>query len=224
MEPEATPATTPSTDEPPAAPAAAETSEPLPDGWETAVSPVDGRAYFYNPTTGATSWTHPSLPATNPEPTPDIQDVPSIGDFSGIIANRTVEDYGDKTADVEAGMYTKMTDYDPKQPIHTHRCYAVIATILFLPLGAIALCKSFSCAKKWKQELYEKAHDDSRKALLFSRISCIIGVLFWSYFAYCFFMGPAGPGVVEIPQEWIDGVADRWHETFHSRRTHLQNT
>jgi len=26
-------------------------------------------------------------------------------------------------------------------------------------------------------------------------------------------MGP-GPGVVEIPQEWIDGVADRWHETF----------
>jgi len=153
MEPEATP--TPSTDEPPAAPAAAETSEPLPDGWETAVSPVDGRAYFYNPTTGATSWTHPSLPATNPESTPDIQDVPSVGDFSGIIANRTVEDYGDKTADVESGMYMKMTDYDPKQPIHTHRWYAVLATILFLPLGAIALCKSFSCAKKWKQELYE---------------------------------------------------------------------
>ena len=173
----------------------------LPEGWEHAVSPVDGKEYYYNASTGATSWTHPSLPGAAVDPSTEaIDTAPSLGDFSGIIANRTTEDYG---KDIEEGdVYTKMTDYDPAQPIRAHRCYSFIALILFFPLGAIAICKSRGVVSKYNRGEYEKAHDSSQQALLFSRISCIIGALFWSYFAYCYFAGPAAPWTMDIPQEW----------------------
>jgi len=177
---------------------------PLPEGWEHAVSPIDGREYYYNAGTGATSWAHPSMPGATVDPSTEaIDTAPSLGDFSGIIANRTTENYGD----VEEGdVYTKMTDYDPTQPIRAHRCYSFIALVLFFPLGAIAMCKSRACVSKYSAGEYEKAHDSSQQALLFSRISCIIGVLFWSYFAYCYFAGPAAPFAMDIPAEWWPDV------------------
>ena len=200
MEPEAT-----------STPAVTETA-PLPDGWVTAVSPVDGRAYFYNASTDATTWTHPSAPGADIVDTPlveGIQIVPSLGDYSGIIANRSTMDFGEsrnkstEDNDIEqGGVYTKMTEYDPKQPINCHRCYSIFALILFFPLGMIAFCKSLSTVSNWKQERYEKAHNCSQAVLLFSRISCIIGIGFWSYFAYCLFAGP-GKYVMEVPPEWI---------------------
>lgn len=195
-----------------------EVSTPLPEGWENAVSPVDGRNYYYNSKTGATSWTHPAIDGVTPAPSKDeIENVPSIGDYSGIMATRTVEDYGaslsnkstlTKSADAaekdieEGGAYTKMTEYDPKAPINAHRCYSIVAMILFFPLGVIAFCKSLTTVSRYHQERYEAAHNSSQAALLFSRISCIIGVIFWSYFAYCYFAGPAAPFVVDIPDDW----------------------
>jgi len=186
------------------------TSIALPDGWETAASPVDGRIYYYNASTGGTSWTHPSFPGaiisvpapSVPPPAPNnlIQHTASVGDESGIMANRSEIDL-----DLEASDgYTKMTEYNPKRPINSHRCYSIVALILFFPLGIFAFCKSLSTVSKWKQERYETAHDCSQQTLLFSRISCIIGIGFWSYFAYCFYAGP-GPYVL-IPVEWWPDV------------------
>ena len=225
MEPEATP------------PQTQTGAPPLPAGWEEAVSPVDGRVYFYNASTGATSWTHPSVSGENnvvpppPKEVPsppkeDIENVPSVGDYSGILANRStmVDDQpvlqnkstlttsvAPAAADidvVEEGLYTKLSDYDPAQPIDSHRCYSVIAMILFFPLGVFAFCSSLSTVTKWHQGEYEKAHDRSQRALVFSRISVGIGAAFWAYFFYCYFAGP-GPYNF-IPPEWYPDVHFEW--------------
>lgn len=216
MEPETTPPTTEPIAEPTPEP------KPLPEGWEEAVSPVDGRVYYYNAASGATSWTYPS----NSEPVEDeVQTapsyvptiVPSIGDFSGILANRSTMTVSASKSmdppaanDVETGIYTKMTDYDPAQPINTHRCYSVLALILFFPLGVFALFSSFSTVTKWHAGQYEKAHDCSQRTVLLSRISCIIGVLFWGYFTYCYLAEP-GPYNF-IPREWYPEVHFKWLE------------
>eukprot|EP00536_Pseudo-nitzschia_multiseries_P003615 jgi/Psemu1/302055/fgenesh1_kg.56_\ len=189
----------------------------LPEGWSTAVSPIDGRVYYWNASTGATSWTHPSVTSSAPAPSPaavDIDTAPTLGDYSGIIATRTVS----VDMDLEVGSstltsktdYAAMTDtdkpdfheYDPNQAvINSHRLYSILALILFFPLGMIALCRSFSTVSKYRQGRYATAHDHSQQTLLFSRISCIIGVIMWSYVAYCFYAGP-GPYVLEIPDNW----------------------
>jgi hypothetical protein len=194
-----------------------ETTDPtLPEGWEVAVSPVDGRTYYFNKESGATSWTHPSEAGATTEPAPapttPIETIPSLGDESGIMANRSGADDEVKATstittqeddkDIEAGIYTKMSDYDPTKPINSFRCYSFMALILFFPLGAIALCKSFVCVSRWKQARYEQSHDAGQQALLFSRISFIIGVPLWAYGLYCYFAGPGAPYVIDVPAEW----------------------
>ena len=197
---------------------------PLPEGWEEAVSPVDGRVYFFNPTTGATSWTHPGVEGATIVPGPpkaDITTAPSLGDYSGILANRSSMDNrvvtnkstltaseAPATTDVEAGLYTKMTDYDPAQPIDSHKCYSIVAMILFFPLGVFAFCKSLSTVTKWHQGEYERAHKRSQETLVLSRISIFIGVFFWAYFIYCYFAGP-GPYNF-IPPEWYPEIHFKW--------------
>lgn len=217
--------------EPEASPPQKQTdAPPLPEGWEEAVSPVDGRIYFYNAATGATSWTHPGASGENAVPAPpkeEIATTPSLGDYSGILANRsTMIDESpvvqakstlttseapaavNPAVDVEEGLYTKMSDYDPAQPIDSHRCYSVIAMILFFPLGVFAFCSSLSTVTKWHQGQYEKAHDRSQRALVFSRISVVIGAVFWAYFIYCYFAGP-GPYNF-IPAHWYPDVHFNW--------------
>mmetsp|Transcript_8527 Transcript_8527/g.17779 ORF Transcript_8527/g.17779 Transcript_8527/m.17779 type:complete len:205 (-) Transcript_8527:231-845(-) len=174
---------------------------PLPEGWTTAISPVDGRNYFFNESTGATSWKHPSLPGKTAFDTPpayDINTIPSLGDDSGIMANRSTVVGDDE--DIEGG-YTKMSDYGPNNTIYSHRVYSVIALILFFPLGVIAVCRSMTVVSRYIQGQYEQAHAASKQTLAFARISCIIGVISWSYFAYCYFNGP-GPYVLDFPPEW----------------------
>eukprot|EP00537_Pseudo-nitzschia_pungens_P011743 CAMPEP_0172392322 /NCGR_PEP_ID=MMETSP1061-20121228/8491_1 /TAXON_ID=37318 /ORGANISM="Pseudo-nitzschia pungens, Strain cf. pungens" /LENGTH=228 /DNA_ID=CAMNT_0013123145 /DNA_START=92 /DNA_END=778 /DNA_ORIENTATION=+ len=223
MEPEPSPRPSPPADIP-NVPSITTTSSAvdLPAGWSTAVSPIDGRVYYWNASSGATSWSHPNMtspprvaatPSVAAQPTTPIEMAPSLGDYSGIIAARSSMD---KEKDIEVGSstltskteYAAMTDkgdfhdYDPKQAvINSHRLLSILALILFFPLGMIAFCRSLSTVTKYRQGRFATAHDHSQQTLLFSRISIIIGVLMWSYVAYCFFAGP-GPYVLEVPDNW----------------------
>ena len=49
----------------------------LPPGWAAAVSPRDGRMYYYEKSTGKTSWTHPSVAKPAPAPYPAPAPVPA---------------------------------------------------------------------------------------------------------------------------------------------------
>ena len=187
--------------------------EDLPSGWSTAVSPIDGRVYYWNSSTGATSWTHPNFPdsTTIPPPPPaKIETAPSLGDYSGIIAARSTMDF-DKDIEVGSSTITTKADYyamaekggfhdfDPNEPINSHRFYSIVALILFFPLGIFALCQSCNTVSKWKQGRYAEAHDRSQQTLLFSHISCAVGFCFWMYLF--FFSGP-GPWGLEWPVWW----------------------
>jgi len=183
----------------------------LPANWSTAVSQQDGRVYYWNSATGATSWIHPNF-FKSPVPCPPSEDimykslsnVPSMGDASGIIESRSMTrtvsiGEGDGGDDFHAMIDKDFPAYDPTKPINSHRVYSIVAFLLFFPLGIFALIQSCNVVSKWKQQKYEQAHDKSQQALLYSRISCAIGICFWVYL--CFFSGP-GPFHIDVHWPW----------------------
>lgn len=191
----------------------------LPPNWSTAVSQDDGRVYYYNVETGDTTWTHPNYFSSPVPPPPSdngddtergiagspsaVTKAPSMGDASGILNARsrdTVSNTGgsDFHPMVDKGDYG-MNDYNPNEPIDSHRFYAIVAFLLFFPLGIFAVCQSCNTVSKWKQQKYAEAHDKSQQVLLFSRISCVLGIAFWVYFL--FFSRP-GPFVLDFHWQW----------------------
>jgi len=190
----------------------------LPVNWSTAVSQEDGRVYYWNSATGATSWIHPNFfntaipsPPSEDNVYKSLSNVPSMGDASGILEARSttrsvrsaksavVVASGSSGEDFHAMIDKDFPEYDPSRPINSHRMYSIVAFILFFPLGIFALYQSCNVVSKWKQQKYELAHDKSQQVLLYSRISCAIGICFWVYL--CFFSGP-GPFHIDVHWPW----------------------
>jgi len=190
----------------------------LPSNWSTAVSQQDGRVYYWNSATGATSWIHPNF-FKSPVPCPPTgaaafersQTIaPVMSDSSGIMESRSITRTVSVGCDSNGGSggggddFHAMIDkdfpaYDPAKPINSHRVYSICAFLLFFPLGIFALIQSCQVVSKWKEQKYEQAHDKSHQALLYSRISCSIGICFWVYL--CFFTGP-GPFHIDVHWPW----------------------
>mmetsp|Transcript_69544 Transcript_69544/g.77797 ORF Transcript_69544/g.77797 Transcript_69544/m.77797 type:complete len:264 (-) Transcript_69544:80-871(-) len=193
----------------------------LPPNWSTAVSQQDGRVYYWNSATGATSWIHPNF-FKSPVPSPPAGSAfvrsqtiaPVMSDTSGIMESRSItrtvsagcesNDGGGGGAGRGGDDFHAMIDkdfpaYDPAKPINSHRVYSIFALLLFFPLGIFALIQSCQVVAKWKEQKYEQAHDKSQQALLYSRISCAIGICFWVYL--CFFTGP-GPFHIDVHWPW----------------------
>ncbi|KAG7356634.1 interferon-induced transmembrane protein [Nitzschia inconspicua] len=169
----------------------------LPPGWAAAISPQDGRMYYWEKATGKTSWTHPSAPpiprpyvamtsgvesvrpSLNSQPATNVTSTISMDSgASGIIASRSMGASGSD------GLLK-----NGQRPI-THQCYAIVATLLFFPLGLFALIYSFKVESAWSKGHTGDSIRYSRRALLFSRISTAVGVIFWTFFI--FFRGPKG--------------------------------
>jgi hypothetical protein len=163
-----------------AAPAGSSHLASLPPGWATAVA-QDGRIYYWEQSTGATSWTHPLAPQPPPPPV-DHMIAPSMSSRSGIMATRSMKS--------QPSMNEFDTPFNASRRPDSHQCYAVISIILFFPLGLCALIQSFNVDEAWDNARYGDAVNHSRQALLYSRISCAIGAIFWIY--WIFFSGPGG--------------------------------
>jgi WW domain/Interferon-induced transmembrane protein len=152
----------------------------LPPGWSTAMA-QDGRIYYWDQSTGTTSWTHPL--AQKPPPPPVDQHIsPSMSSKSGILAARSMKS--------QPSMNEFDTPINASRRPDSHQCYAVVAVILFFPLGLCALIQSFSVDQAWDHAHYGDAVNHSRQALLYARISCAMGAIFWIY--WIFFSGPGG--------------------------------
>jgi hypothetical protein len=175
----------------------------LPPGWAATTS-HDGRTYYWEMATGKTSWTLPSAPMTyQPNvamapahavaPTPPFMpsqqpvNVTSTKFMdrgrSGIIASRSMKDSDnyDHAMDAASGYSQRPT---------THKCYAIVATILFFPLGLFALIYSLKVESAWDASRIFDSFRYSRRALLFSRAAITFGAVFWIWFL--FFRGPEG--------------------------------
>jgi hypothetical protein len=180
---------------PPPSPAAAF----LPPGWTAAVTPGDGRLYYLETSTGRTSWTHPGgAPQKMKQPVvvdpstmsnvvispQQHQDVvkPSLtidsGSPSGIMATRTMKSRLSFDSQVLSGSVRP----------RTHVTFAIVATILFFPLGLFAIVHSMKVNQAWDSGRYSKAVIHSRRVLLFSRLAITIGGIIWMY--WFFFAGP----------------------------------
>jgi hypothetical protein len=174
----------------------------LAPGWTTAISPQDGRIYYWEKATGKTSWTPPIAPLTYQpnvvmtppsaptrpsmptQPLPNDTSTRSLDRArSGIIASRSMKDH--HSIDHNTAM---IVGYSQRPT--THQCYAIVATILFFPLGLFALIYSLKVESAWNASRTNDSIRYSRRALLFSRVSAAFGAVFWIWFL--FFRGPGG--------------------------------
>jgi Interferon-induced transmembrane protein/WW domain len=174
----------------------------IPPGWATATSPHDGRVYYWEKSTGKTSWTLPSKQQTyqpnvdmSPSPTtapikPSMRSQPSANATStrsmdrarsGIIASRSMNENISYDYDMSSGYSQRPTAY---------QCYAIVAIILFFPLGLFALIYSLKVESAWTANRTVDSFRYSRRALLFSRVATAFGAVFWIWFI--FFRGPGG--------------------------------
>lgn len=152
----------------------------LPEGWSAAVAP-DGRIYYFEQSTGTSSWTHPLAPKPPPPPMDHVIS-PTMSSKSGILAARSMKS--------QPSMTEHDNPFNASRHPDSHQCYAVIAVILFFPIGLCALIQSFNVDQAWGESRFGDAVNHSRQALLYARFSCALGAIFWIY--WIFFSGPGG--------------------------------
>jgi hypothetical protein len=157
----------------------------LPPGWATAVA-QDGRIYYWEQSTGKTTWTHPSI---QPPPPPPVEHMisPSMSSRSGIMATRSLKSH--------PSMNEYDTPFNASRRPDSHQCFAIVSIILFFPIGLCALLQSLRVDDAWDAARYGDAVNHSRQALLYGRLSCALGAIFWIY--WIFFSGPG-----EFHFEW----------------------
>mmetsp|Transcript_13671 Transcript_13671/g.25636 ORF Transcript_13671/g.25636 Transcript_13671/m.25636 type:complete len:220 (-) Transcript_13671:176-835(-) len=173
----------------------------LPPGWATAVSPKDGRLYYWEKSTGNTSWTHPAITPTQQQPA--VAAPVGVQTANAVPATppqqRQVLTSISLDSDAESGIMasrTMKTNASVENPINgsrrpnTHQGYATLATILFFPIGLFALVNALKVDQAWDSGRYGSAIKHSRASILYSRIACGTGAVFWIYFL--FFRGPGG--------------------------------
>lgn len=152
----------------------------LPPGWATAVA-QDGRIYYWEQSTGNATWNHPRVP---PPPPPPVDHViaPSMSSRSGIMATRSMKS--------QPSLNEFDTPLNASRRPDSHQCYALVSLVLFFPVGLCALIQSMSVDDAWDNARYGDAVNHSRQALLYGRLACALGTVFWIY--WIFFSGPGG--------------------------------
>jgi len=164
----------------------------LPEGWTTACDPVDGRMYYWNVSTGETSWTHPTFS-------------PSAGAGSGASFWQPSSWFSKTTSTSSAVPPPKQTDHHPfsapflsggatnhyntqmqqqtaRRPPDNHECYSVMALLLCFPIGLLACYHSLQVNRTWEQGRYGQAYNHSRQASKYACAGTALGCCFWFFF------------------------------------------
>ena len=180
----------------------------LPAGWSSAIS-GGGHVYFYEQSSGRTSWNHPNefLPRTSsssdaaaaaavpppPSPSPPPPQPSSWSRPMRIVRNKNPSNNDATTT--SAGLLLN----DDRRP-HEHACLAIVACIVFIPLGMISLIYSLKVDSAWTKGHTRQSLKYSRRAQIFGQLACTLGAIFWIY--WIFFSGPAGAGWVPMELHW----------------------
>lgn len=155
----------------------------LPPGWSTSIDPRDGRIFYWHAGTGKSSWTHPS--ASRPIPYEPIHPSP------GYLAPPSLSNY----------IYHE-TPRDAAVRPDNHQCQAIVALLLFPPLGIIALYHSCKVDYSWKRQEYSDAFMHARQAPQFASFSICLGIIFWIYII--FFADPRQREWLQFNTPWND--------------------
>jgi hypothetical protein len=146
----------------------------LPPGWASAYSQGDGRIYYWEKSTGRTSWTHPMMPA-DPAISQNVAFVPTM---TTTAAPRGLWD----------GTSNRSHLYDTplnatRRPTN-HQCYAVAALILCFPIGLCAVYQSCMVDRCWSHGNYGNAVNHSRQASKYACFGTALGASFWIWFLF----------------------------------------
>ena len=88
-----------------------------------------------------------------------------------------------------------------------HACLAIVACIVFIPLGMVSLIYSLKVDSAWSNGQTRQSLKYSRRAQMFGQLACTLGGIFWIY--WIFFSGPEGgfggwgPMEFHWPVEWF---------------------
>ncbi len=144
----------------------------LPHGWKVAHRDTDGRLYYWNMTTGQSSWSHP-LAATTPSN--------YHGSRSSTLFPNTNPLSAADQADLERRQRLMETPQNAHRRPDSHNCCAVFSCLVFPPLGIFALIHSMMTYRSWSNGRYGDSHDHSRQAYNFAWWAIAIFVAFLIY-------------------------------------------
>lgn len=145
----------------------------LPPGWSTATSALDGRIYYWDKSTGRTSWTHPMATPIMMEST---RQEGRRGGWAGfqpweILPSATRTEYHD-------------TPWNASRRPNNHQCSSMGALVLCPPLGVCAVYQSFAVDQAWADGRYGDAVNHSRQASQYSGYGNFLGFLFWVWYFF----------------------------------------
>lgn len=148
----------------------------LPPGWTTAYSPKDGRIYYWEKSTGKTSWTHPL--ATPSPPMDFAPDTAQMGqNNSRGFFNRPWNMFSNRAEFHD-------TPWTATRRPNNHQCYAMAALVLCFPVGVCAVFQSIMVDRAWSDGQYGDAVNHSRQASQYACFGSFIGVIFWIWFFF----------------------------------------
>jgi hypothetical protein len=165
----------------------------LPAGWEVAVSPNDGRLYYYERLTGRTTWVHPQfLGGANNQhsnisvmtPLPPPQHVTTRSN------DNVVHHHTTTVLDNKQQRLLLDTPANAFRRPESHQCRSVVSLLLFPPLGLCAVMHSLLVDHCWKKGRYGDAVNHSRQAKAYAKFSNLVGILLWLWYALFYREGP----------------------------------
>lgn len=143
----------------------------LPPGWYIASTKEDGQLYYYEQSTGRTSWVHPSLMMAN--------------NMAGGTSFEYQSPHPCHPNHQELGIRPDYNYYDTpynatKRP-KNYQMYCVCSVILFAPFGIIAMYHSLQVDVAWKQSRFGDSYNHSRQAKQYSGFANFLGLILWTY-------------------------------------------
>jgi len=172
----------------------------LPHGWKTTHRKSDGRIYYWQLSTGTTSWSHPSAPLS---PSEQLQERPTTSTTRFLTAigfikpsphnptiggrqqlnqtTTTTGGIGDGGKRTMGGFESPNTAY--RHP-DSHQCCACFSCLVFPPLGVCAVVHSVLTGRSWSEGRYGESHEHSRQAYNYAwwAVAVFLGIVCWKYF------------------------------------------
>jgi hypothetical protein len=157
--------------------------EQLPPGWASAYSAPDGRIYYWEKSTGKTSWTHPMMITITPPPIAQkVEFVPTMARTSQSGSTRDV--WNASSNNGAAAYHHHDTPLNASRRPDNHQCYAAAALILCFPVGFCAVYQSCMVDRSWSRGNYGDAVNHSRQASQYACFGNALGVSFWIWFLF----------------------------------------
>jgi len=161
----------------------------LPPGWKTAHRKSDGRIYYWQLSTGTTSWSHPSAILSPSErlqerPTATTNFLTAIGFIKKPVLGGTTPGMvdGDGRRRTMGGVGSESPNTAYRHP-DSHQCCACFSCLVFPPLGICAVVHSVLTGRRWSEGRYGESHEHSRQAYNYAwwAVAVFLAIVLWQY-------------------------------------------